>query len=223
VDRRLIVHKFWGNFGSLPDFCNVITFVSIQDERKCDNRKQWLNRCVRWTSGHLGRWMRHSFGMPSIPQAFLSLRKFTSFVRHNVFLVQGDCRTRLKAKVGLHLPLAVHGFCRTEHAVWTDFPVTNAMAFRNGSRTWEIFRISCGIYERTSSAPVGELSGSELLFSGVLFTKCIKRTHYWKVVSVRPSPCFVFEITQRIQTKFLIRGLYHTLLVDFILVFIGPI
>jgi hypothetical protein len=30
VDERLIGRKIWGNFGSLPDFGNVITFASFQ-------------------------------------------------------------------------------------------------------------------------------------------------------------------------------------------------
>jgi hypothetical protein len=44
VDRRFIGCKFGGNFGSLPT--NVIAFASLEDDRKCDNRKQWLNWCV---------------------------------------------------------------------------------------------------------------------------------------------------------------------------------
>jgi hypothetical protein len=52
------------------------TFASFQDDGKCDSWKQWLNRCVRWTSGLIGRSVRHSFGIPSIPQALLSLREF---------------------------------------------------------------------------------------------------------------------------------------------------
>jgi hypothetical protein len=40
VDKRLIECKFWGNFGSLFSFVNVITFASFQGFGKWDS--QWL-------------------------------------------------------------------------------------------------------------------------------------------------------------------------------------
>jgi hypothetical protein len=40
LDRRLIGRKFWGNFGSLPGFDNVMTFASFQDFGKWDSRGQ---------------------------------------------------------------------------------------------------------------------------------------------------------------------------------------
>jgi hypothetical protein len=65
VDKRLIGHKFCGNFGSLLGFGNVMTFASIQDFGKWDSQGQWLNKYVRWISVHLGRCVRHSFVIKS--------------------------------------------------------------------------------------------------------------------------------------------------------------
>jgi hypothetical protein len=79
VDKRLIGRKFWENFGSLESFGNVRTFVSFRGFGKWDSLKQWLNECVRCTSGFLERCLRHSFGTPSSPQAFLSFNVFTNF------------------------------------------------------------------------------------------------------------------------------------------------
>jgi hypothetical protein len=83
VDKRLIGRKFWGKFGSLPGFHNVITFAFCQGFGKWDSRKQWLNKYVRCNSGLLGRCLGHSFGVPWSPQAFLSLNEFTNLC-HNV-------------------------------------------------------------------------------------------------------------------------------------------
>jgi hypothetical protein len=79
VDKRLIRYKFLGNFGCLQRFGKVIIFVSFQDFGKCDNRRQWLNKCVKCRSGLLRRCLRHSFGIPSISQAFLSSSDFINF------------------------------------------------------------------------------------------------------------------------------------------------
>jgi hypothetical protein len=76
VNKRPIGRKFWGNFGSLPDFGNVITFSSSQGFGKLDSRRQWINICVRYASGLLGRCLRHSFGISSSPQAFLNSNEF---------------------------------------------------------------------------------------------------------------------------------------------------
>jgi hypothetical protein len=76
VVKRLIGRKFWGNFGSLPAFGSVIAFVYFQGFGKWNSRRQWLNKCVRYTSGRLGRCLRHSFGIPSRPQAFLNFNEF---------------------------------------------------------------------------------------------------------------------------------------------------
>jgi hypothetical protein len=79
VDKRLIWRKFWGNFGSLPSFVDFMALASFQDLGKWDSRRQWLNKCVRCTSGLHGRCLRHSFGIPSSPQAFLNFNYFTNF------------------------------------------------------------------------------------------------------------------------------------------------
>jgi hypothetical protein len=78
VDRRLIGRKFWGNFVSLQGFGNVMTFASFQDFGKWDSGRQWLNKR---TNGLLGRCLRHSFGMPSIPQVFLNFKDFINFCK----------------------------------------------------------------------------------------------------------------------------------------------
>jgi hypothetical protein len=79
VDKRLIGRKFWGNFVSLPGFGNVTTFVSLQDFGKWDSRRQWLNTCVKCTSGLLGRCLRHSFGIPSVLQDPLNFKELLRF------------------------------------------------------------------------------------------------------------------------------------------------
>jgi hypothetical protein len=74
VNRRLIGRKLWGNFGPLSGFGNVLTFASFQDFGKCDSWRQSLYECVHCANGLLGRCVRHSFWMPSIPQAFPTFR-----------------------------------------------------------------------------------------------------------------------------------------------------
>jgi hypothetical protein len=66
-DERLKVYKFWIYFEPLPCFGNVINFVYFEGIGKRNSRRQWLNICVRCTSGVLGRCLRHSFGIPSSP------------------------------------------------------------------------------------------------------------------------------------------------------------
>jgi hypothetical protein len=81
VDKRLIRLKFWGNLWSLPCFSKVITFASFQDVGKWDSRRQWLNKCVKCTNGLLERYLRRSFGMPSIPQPFPNFKEFINFCK----------------------------------------------------------------------------------------------------------------------------------------------
>jgi hypothetical protein len=69
VDKRMIRRKFWGIFGSLPDFGSNV-FSSFQGAGRRQSPRQWLNKYVKWTVGLLGRCLRHLFGMPSKPQAF---------------------------------------------------------------------------------------------------------------------------------------------------------
>jgi hypothetical protein len=67
--------------GSLPGFGKATTFASFQDVGKCDSRMQWFIKWVKWTSGLVGMCLRHSFGTPSIPQAFFTFSEFRSFCR----------------------------------------------------------------------------------------------------------------------------------------------
>jgi hypothetical protein len=50
--------KFWRNSGPLPGFSKVMTFASFQDFGKCDGQRQRLHKCVRCTSGLLGRYQQ---------------------------------------------------------------------------------------------------------------------------------------------------------------------
>jgi len=79
LDKRLIGLKLCGNFGSLPGFGKVIIFASFQEPGKCDSFRQWLNTFVEWTRGLSGMCLSHSFGMPSITEAFFSFREFINF------------------------------------------------------------------------------------------------------------------------------------------------
>jgi hypothetical protein len=104
VDRRLIGRKFWGNFGSLLGFGNVMIFASFQDFGKWDNRRQWLYKCVKCTNGRLGSRLRHSFGMPSVLQDFLNFKKLIDFCEsHGLILSRGGeaCCLRLRAEFEL--------------------------------------------------------------------------------------------------------------------------
>jgi hypothetical protein len=78
VDKGLIGRKFWGNFGSLPGFGNIINFTSFQGFGKWNSRRQWLNKCVRCTSGVLGRFLRHSFGILPSSQAFHNFNEYAN-------------------------------------------------------------------------------------------------------------------------------------------------
>jgi hypothetical protein len=84
VDKRLIRHRFWGNFGSLLFFNTVVTFAFFQDFGKWESWWKWVNKCVICTSGHLAWCLRHLFGLLLSPQAFLNFSIFT-----NVHMSQG--------------------------------------------------------------------------------------------------------------------------------------
>jgi hypothetical protein len=56
VGSLLTRRRFGGNLGSLPGFGTVITFASFQDLRKREILIKLLIKCVKWTSGLLGRW-----------------------------------------------------------------------------------------------------------------------------------------------------------------------
>jgi hypothetical protein len=106
VDRRLIRRKFCGNFGSLPGFGNVMIFASFQDFGKWDSRRQWLNKCVKCTNGRLGSCLRHSFGMPSIPQDFLNFKELINICKSRGLILSGACWLRL-LNSSLHPPFIV--------------------------------------------------------------------------------------------------------------------
>jgi hypothetical protein len=89
VDRRLIGRKFWGNFGLLPGFGDVMTFDSFQNFGKWDSRRHWLNKWVKCTNGRLGMCLRHSFRMPSIPQAFLNFKDCINFCKSRGLFLWG--------------------------------------------------------------------------------------------------------------------------------------
>jgi hypothetical protein len=79
VDRSLTGRKFSGNFGFLPGFGRAMILAFFQGDGKSQSLRQWLNRRVTWTRDLSGRCLRHSFGKPSIPQAFPSFKDQLSF------------------------------------------------------------------------------------------------------------------------------------------------
>jgi hypothetical protein len=81
INRKLIGRKFWGNFWPLPGFGNVMILSSFQEFGKWDSQRQWLNKCVKCTNGCLGRYLRHSFRMPSILQAFLNFKELINICK----------------------------------------------------------------------------------------------------------------------------------------------
>jgi hypothetical protein len=79
VDKSLIGREFRESLGSLPGFGRVMIFASFHGARNWLGRKQWLSTCVKCTRGLTGRCRRHSFGVPSKPQAFRNFRYCISF------------------------------------------------------------------------------------------------------------------------------------------------
>jgi hypothetical protein len=85
--KRLIGRRFCGILGSLPGFGRATTLASFQGIGKCVSQIQRFIKWVRWTNGLLGRSLRHSFGIPSIPQAFLTFKEFNNFrMSHGLIL-----------------------------------------------------------------------------------------------------------------------------------------
>jgi hypothetical protein len=139
VERRLIFRKFWGNFGCLPGFGNVMIFASFQYFVKWDSRRQWLNKCVKYvyTNGRLWRCVWHSFGMPTIPQDFLNLKELISFCKtHGLVLSRGLVVYGFKQSLNSSLRPPFMVFI-TQIMVWTEFP--SSRQFRCISRTNEIW------------------------------------------------------------------------------------
>jgi hypothetical protein len=122
VGRILIGLKFWGNFGFLPDCGKIIAFAFLEEDGKHESHKQWLIRCVRWTSVFRGRCPRHSFVMPSIPPAFLSLRELLVYVRDKVLLSQEDCCPQPRTRPEHGPPLVIYDFSHASHMVGIGFP-----------------------------------------------------------------------------------------------------
>jgi hypothetical protein len=90
VDKRLIGRKLWGNLESFLGFGKVIIFASFQIVGKWESRRQWLISCVKCTKVVLGSCLRLSFGMPPIPQAFLSFGEFTNFCSSHGLILSGE-------------------------------------------------------------------------------------------------------------------------------------
>jgi hypothetical protein len=90
MDKRLIGHKFGGNLGSMPGFGRVMIFASFQGVGKCWSRRQRLNKLVKCTRGLLGRCRKHSFEIPSKPQALTQL---------NYTRLAYDISTRIAQKI----------------------------------------------------------------------------------------------------------------------------
>jgi hypothetical protein len=120
VDKRIIGRKFWGNFWPLPGFGNVTNFVSFQGFGIWDSRRQWLNKCVRCISGLIGRWLRHSFGIPSSPQTFLNFSEFINLRISQVLLLPRRCPLYMRPELGLCSPPAAHGFRHSGHEMWNS-------------------------------------------------------------------------------------------------------
>jgi hypothetical protein len=67
-----------------------MNFALFQGVEKWDSRVQWLNKCVRCTSDILGRCLRHSFRIPSSPQAFLNFNEFANLcMSHGLTFTNG--------------------------------------------------------------------------------------------------------------------------------------
>jgi hypothetical protein len=79
VDKRLLGRNFWRKVLSLPGFGRLMIYTSFQGAWRWLSRKQWLNKRVKCIRDLLGRCRRHSFGIPSKPQAFLNFKNSISF------------------------------------------------------------------------------------------------------------------------------------------------
>jgi hypothetical protein len=70
LDKRLIGRKFWGNFWFLSCFGTVLPRLWVMRQPKA---------VIKCTSDLVGRCLKHSFEIPSIPQAFLNFNEFINF------------------------------------------------------------------------------------------------------------------------------------------------
>jgi hypothetical protein len=111
VDYNMLIgRRSWGNLGSLLGFGKAIIFFSFQDLGKWESLMQWLNIFVRCTSGLLGSCLGHSFGMPSIPQAFRSFRDSINFCKSHGLILSGGS-----------LSTASRSWTHSGHVMWTAF------------------------------------------------------------------------------------------------------
>jgi hypothetical protein len=102
VDMRLIGRKFWGKFGSLLSFGNVITFVSFQGFGNWDG--------ARCTTVLLGRYLRLSLLYHRVHKNLSIWMNLLIHVRHRALLIPKGCRLQIHEHdldSGLHLSLMV--------------------------------------------------------------------------------------------------------------------
>jgi hypothetical protein len=83
--------------------------LSIARISTYDSLRQWLSKCVNWTKGLLGRCLRHSFGMPSIPQAFFNFNVSINFFKSQGLIFSGGSVSSASS--------VFHGFLHTKHVV----------------------------------------------------------------------------------------------------------
>jgi hypothetical protein len=126
MDRRLTGHRFWGNLGSLP------SYTSFQGCGKWDSWKQWLNKCMIWTNGLLGRCLRHSFGMQQNHRTCLVLVSISVF-RYCLTLLWGNWCLQSEAVLAL---ASTHGAWVLSHTSWgvNSFSKQSAIALAFSSR-----------------------------------------------------------------------------------------
>jgi hypothetical protein len=102
-----------------------MTSASFQSFGKWDSRRQWLNKCVRCTSGLLGIFLEDYWGIGSeyhqVHKRFSISINLIIYVCHKVLLFPTGCRLQMRAELGLHSPPVVHGFRHTDHEMWTGF------------------------------------------------------------------------------------------------------
>jgi hypothetical protein len=110
VAKRLIGRTFWRNFGSLPRFGKVMIFASFQGFGKCNNWRQWLNKCVKYISGILRRCLRRSFGIPSVQQTYLSFSYCINFCISQGLTFSKGVSFAASSSAWTPPPLAFYGF-----------------------------------------------------------------------------------------------------------------
>jgi len=127
------------------------------------SRKQWLKRCVRWTSGLLGRCLRHPLGMLTVAKTFLSLRELINF-----YTSQGHTFTRG------HLP-------RLPNRPWTR---------TFNCHSWFSSYTSCGVnwFSRQSAVTLAFSNGRNLRPEGLWISGwCLWSVPPHKALRKRPD------------------------------------